>query len=173
VDHSRPSMVMDRLYRKVWRSGRLGAGPVRVWQSITVGIAGRAAYDGGCRIALLGLILHFLTSATPGRPSRRGADLQRLPAPVAGHRHGKSLSHRRFIGCDEYPGKPFAAAAVPPECLLLQSRRNPARCQLWQHRRPRISPGSGQRRPPRRLAWRQLRRHRPTWIARQQPGVDL
>jgi uncharacterized membrane protein YagU involved in acid resistance len=40
--------------------GQRGVPPIRVLQSIAVGVAGRAAFDGGWRMALLGLVLHFL-----------------------------------------------------------------------------------------------------------------
>src|SRR3954468_8203563 len=39
--------------------GALGVAPLRVLQSIAVGIEGRAAYDGGWPTALGGLLLHF------------------------------------------------------------------------------------------------------------------
>ena len=40
--------------------GARGVAPSRVLQSIAVGVAGSAAYDGGWRTALSGLVLHFL-----------------------------------------------------------------------------------------------------------------
>ena len=40
--------------------GARGVAPTRVLQSIAVGVAGRAAFDGGWRMALLGLVLHVL-----------------------------------------------------------------------------------------------------------------
>lgn len=40
--------------------GALGVAPLRVLQSIAVGVEGRAAYDGGSPAALVGLLLHFL-----------------------------------------------------------------------------------------------------------------
>jgi hypothetical protein len=40
--------------------GALGVAPVRVLQSIAVGIEGRAAFEGGRWAALVGLLLHFL-----------------------------------------------------------------------------------------------------------------
>ena len=40
--------------------GERGVAPIRVLQSIAVGVAGRAAFDGGWRMALLGVVLHFL-----------------------------------------------------------------------------------------------------------------
>lgn len=39
--------------------GQLGVAPTRVLQSIAVGVAGRAAFDGGWRMAVLGVVLHF------------------------------------------------------------------------------------------------------------------
>lgn len=39
--------------------GRRGVAPARVLQRIAVGVAGRAAFDGGWRMALLGVVLHF------------------------------------------------------------------------------------------------------------------
>jgi uncharacterized membrane protein YagU involved in acid resistance len=40
--------------------GQRGVPPLRVLQSVAVGVAGRAAFDGGWRTALLGLVLHFV-----------------------------------------------------------------------------------------------------------------
>lgn len=40
--------------------GYRGVSPIRVLQSIAVGVAGSAAYDGGSSMALAGLMLHFV-----------------------------------------------------------------------------------------------------------------
>ena len=39
--------------------GQRGVAPIRVLQSIAVGVAGRAAFDGGWRMAVVGVVLHF------------------------------------------------------------------------------------------------------------------
>jgi uncharacterized membrane protein YagU involved in acid resistance len=44
--------------------GQRGVTPMRVLQSIAVGLAGPAAYNGGARMALAGLLLHFLIATT-------------------------------------------------------------------------------------------------------------
>ena len=44
--------------------GFLGATPIRIFQSIAVGVLGRSSYDGGIATALLGAALHCLISLT-------------------------------------------------------------------------------------------------------------
>jgi hypothetical protein len=39
--------------------GLRGAAPIRIFQSIASGLLGRAAFSGGVRTALLGMVLHF------------------------------------------------------------------------------------------------------------------
>jgi hypothetical protein len=59
-------------------SGACGVGPIRVLQSIAVGVAGRAAYDGGWGMALAGLVLHFLIAATWAAIYQRASRTLRL-----------------------------------------------------------------------------------------------
>ena len=51
--------VLDGLYAVV-ASGLRGVSPTRVFQYISSALLGRAAFDGGFKIALLGGLLHFL-----------------------------------------------------------------------------------------------------------------
>lgn len=53
--------VLDALDAMIFFGIRLGAPPVRIWQSVAAGLLGRdRAIHGGLKTALLGLFLHFL-----------------------------------------------------------------------------------------------------------------
>ncbi|HWC20487.1 MAG TPA: hypothetical protein VG498_25950 [Terriglobales bacterium] len=53
--------VFDIVYAFLF-FGAFGARPLRILQSISSGLLGRAAFDGGFKTAILGLFLHFVIS---------------------------------------------------------------------------------------------------------------
>jgi hypothetical protein len=54
--------ILDGLFAYVFYGLVLGISPVRIFQSITAGLLGRASYDGGTRTFLLGILLHFVVA---------------------------------------------------------------------------------------------------------------
>ena len=52
--------VLDILEAMAFFGIRNGVKPVRILQSVAVGVLGRASYNGGLKTAGLGLLLHFL-----------------------------------------------------------------------------------------------------------------
>jgi len=54
--------ILDGLFAFVFYGLILGAKPLRIFQSVAVGLLGRASYDGGTKTFLFGLLLHFIVS---------------------------------------------------------------------------------------------------------------
>jgi hypothetical protein len=54
--------ILDGLFALIFYGLILGAQPLRIFQSITAGLLGRAAYEGGTQTFLLGLLLHFVVA---------------------------------------------------------------------------------------------------------------
>lgn len=67
---------------------------MRIWQSVAVGVLGKASYDGGLGAALLGVALHFFIALCAGFAlvivMSRAALFQRL-WPVSGAVYGVSM----------------------------------------------------------------------------------
>jgi len=56
--------ILDGLFALVFYGLIPGAQPLRIFQSVAAGLLGReAAYDGGIRTFLLGLLLHFVVAS--------------------------------------------------------------------------------------------------------------
>ncbi len=55
--------VLDGLFALTFYGLILGLKPLRIFQSITAGLLGKAAYEGGVPTFLLGLLLHFFVAA--------------------------------------------------------------------------------------------------------------
>ena len=54
--------ILDGLFAFVFYGLILGAKPLRIFQSVAVGLLGRASYDGGTKTFLFGLLLHFIVA---------------------------------------------------------------------------------------------------------------
>ena len=55
--------ILDMLFAFTFYSLILGAQPLRIFQSVAAGLLGRpAAYEGGIRTFLLGILLHFIVA---------------------------------------------------------------------------------------------------------------
>jgi hypothetical protein len=54
--------LLDGLFAFVFYGWILGAKPLRIFQSVAVGVLGRASFDGGTRTFLFGLLLHFIVA---------------------------------------------------------------------------------------------------------------
>src|SRR5919112_6223459 len=54
--------ILDGLFALVFYGLILGAKPTRIFQSVAAGLLGRAAFEGGTRTFLLGVLLHFVVA---------------------------------------------------------------------------------------------------------------
>jgi hypothetical protein len=54
--------ILDGLFAFVFYGLILGAKPIRIFQSVAVGLLGRSSYDGGLGTFAFGLLLHFIVS---------------------------------------------------------------------------------------------------------------
>ena len=54
--------VLDGLFALIFYGLVLGAQPLRIFQSVAAGLLGRAAFEGGVRTFLLGVLLHFVVA---------------------------------------------------------------------------------------------------------------
>src|SRR5215210_1121613 len=54
--------ILDGLFALTFYGLILGIQPIRIFQSVASGLLGKAAYEGGVRTFLLGIILHFIVA---------------------------------------------------------------------------------------------------------------
>jgi uncharacterized membrane protein YagU involved in acid resistance len=54
--------ILDGLFALVFYGFILGIKPLRIFQSVAAGLLGRAAFEGGIKTFLLGLLLHFFVA---------------------------------------------------------------------------------------------------------------
>jgi len=54
--------ILDGLFAFVFYGLILGVKPLRIFQSVAVGVLGRSSYDGGVRTFVFGLLLHFIVA---------------------------------------------------------------------------------------------------------------
>src|SRR5215208_1959092 len=55
--------ILDGLFALIFYGLILGVKPMRIFQSITAGLLGRASYEGGIQTFLLGILLHFVVAS--------------------------------------------------------------------------------------------------------------
>jgi hypothetical protein len=55
--------ILDGLFALIFYGLILGVKPIRIFQSVAAGLLGKAAYEGGIRTFLLGILLHFVVAA--------------------------------------------------------------------------------------------------------------
>jgi len=54
--------ILDGLFALTFYGLILGIQPIRIFQSVASGLLGKAAYEGGVRTFLLGILLHFIVA---------------------------------------------------------------------------------------------------------------
>lgn len=54
--------ILDGLFALIFYGLILGVKPLRIFQSVAVGLLGRASYEGGVQTFLLGVLLHFVVA---------------------------------------------------------------------------------------------------------------
>ena len=95
--------------------GLRGVGPIRVFQQISSGVLGRAAFTGGLKTALLGVAFHFVVATAIAAiyygVSRKVAILTRHPA-ACGIGYGILV-----YACMNLVVLPFSAASHGPPTL--------------------------------------------------------
>jgi hypothetical protein len=93
-----------------------GATPVRIFQSISAGLLGRAAFEGGLPTALLGLVLHIFIAcsmaAAYGLVAQKWTALLEWPVWLSGLAYGLVL-----YGVMHLVVLPLSQAGAPPKLL--------------------------------------------------------